>query len=528
MPVRDRLLAWVIFLFGAGVTGLAMAIGGALPASPATWGGVWLLLLPAVLAAAGAGGWLVTGVSEWLHRRGLAVVHVAAGAAAAAGLAVATGWIVLVAGPSAPSLGRLVIALAALVLGELCVAGGLARWITARLLRRRFDPSISGPRLRTVLAATLAGTLVLALAAGLAGRRVATTSNAEPIRVRPSARKVAVLGVDGASRREILLLGPTLGGSDVARWPWAPLKGAYPDAELPVRWITLGTGLSHDRHGVTTLRQVRVSGLGQTLLLSPGLRWLLDGIWGWTGLVQERTVPAASRLAPTLWEMASRAGVRVRVFGWWGSFPPRRVRGLVASERWLLTGERSPDTLFPMAAADLLPSCPGSTPLDIDRRAAKAVMGTAASWHGLLMAYFPGWWLEVHRQPAPVLLEAAAVRPHLALLGQVLSYVRQSGYAVCLIGLRPGHPGWVMWSGGSGTEVAPLQPSDLVQTCLDALGLPPAAGLGGRVRRDLSGVRGPGPLRPMEYGPPPPLAAHASRREGAAQLKLLESLGYLQ
>ncbi len=527
LSAREHVLAWLVLVFGAVLVALAAAIGGALPASLATWCVVSAALLPAVVVAAVAAGVLARGASEWLHRRGRPVVHVAAGSAAAAGLAAAAGWIALVAGPRVPSPGRLVAAGAVLVLAEVCVATGLARWVTASLLRQRLDTPAAGPRLRNVLAATLAASLVLAVAAATLRHGHPPGSHAEPVRVRPSERKLAVLGVDGASRREVLLLGGGPNAIGMERWSWGRLANVSPDAELPVRWITLGTGLSHDRHGVTTLRQLRISGYAGTLLLSPGLRVLLAATWAWTGLVQERTVPAAARSAPTLWEMASRAGVTVGVFGWWGSFPPRRVRGLVASERWLLTGERSPDTLFPVRATGVLPQGRGGTPIEIDRRAAEAVTGGLDQHFGLIMAYFPGWWLEERRSAGPILLEAAALRPHLVLLGNVLSGLRHAGYTVCLIGLRPHRQGWVMWSSGRGAEVRALSPADLVQTCLDALGLPPADGLGGRVRRDLSGLAGPPPPRPMRYGPPPPLAAHASRREGTAQLELLESLGYL-
>jgi len=529
MSAREHLFAWAVFLAGVALLGLAAAILGTLPEAAAAWGLVWVLLLPVVLAAAGAVAWMAMGASEWLHRRGYSVVHVAGGSAAAAAVVTAAGWIALIVDPPSPSTGRIAAAGVALVAGEMLEVAGLARWITARLLRKRLDTVVSGPKLRTVLALTLVVTVGGVVAVLTVRSRPGAAVAAEPIRVRPVARKLAILGVDGASRREIVLLGGGPAGDlHPGRWSWARLAGVPTDAELPVRWITLGTGVGHDRHGVTTLRQVQVEGFDRTLLLSPGLRSVLVATWGWTGIAQERTVPAASRLAPTLWEMASRAGVTVRVLGWWGSFPPRRVRGLVASERWLLTGERSPDTLFPMQQASTLPAWTGSTPLEIDRRAAAALTQVSPDWNGLMMGYFPGWWLEERRPDGPLLLRAARVRPHLEILGQVLSVLRRDGFPVCLIGLAPGRPGWVMWSSGSGRQVPAVRPADLVETWLDALGLPPAAGLGGRVRRDLSGISGPRRGRPMRYGPPPPLAAHASRREGTAQLELLESLGYLQ
>ncbi|NOZ96113.1 MAG: hypothetical protein GXP47_15450, partial [Acidobacteria bacterium] len=128
-------------------------------------------------------------------------------------------------------------------------------------------------------------------------------------------------------------------------------------------------------------------------------------------------------------------------------------------------------------------------------------------------------------EPAAPLLAARALEPHLRVLGQVLERLLGHGFAVCIVGMER-RGGWTMWSVAGGQE-EPVEAADLVETWLDALGLPPPAGLHGKVRRDLSGVPGGALASPVRYGPPPPLAQAAPAGEGAAQLELLKSLGYL-
>jgi len=524
----ERLRAWGAAAAGILLLVAAAAILGAAPAVPATFVPVALLLLPPALAAAAV--WLVLALplAVRAHRAGFGAPAVAAAAAVTTGSVAGLLWMAAVWRPPDPVLGPGGAAAAGLAMaGDAMLMTAVARLVTFRLVSGRALRAAPGPRLRTVLVSSLAVLAVLAVAA-VRLRSGEPPAAAPPLRTGAVHGRLAVVGVDGPSRAEVLLLArsqPAL--ADIGSWAWAPLADHEPDEPLPVRWIGIATGVGSRRHGVATLRQIHIRATGCEVLLSPALTRTVAGIWQPLGVVQERTMPAVSRRMPTLWEMASRAGLVVRVIGWWGSFPPRRITGLVASARWLLTGERSPRVVFPAAAAAELPDADGRGALAVDRRTLAAM--TAPSWTGasLVMPYLPGWWLEKNARRRPPLLEAEALRPHLAVLGRTLTALAGNGYRICVIGLAPGRTGWVMWSSPGG-ERPPASPGDLVATCLDALGLPPAAGVGGRVRRDLSGVTGPGPLPAMDYGPPPPLASATAAREGAAQLELLRDHGYLQ
>jgi len=518
--------AWALVAAGLVTLAVGVSVGATVPWRPVSLAATLVLLLPLVLVALGAV-WCVVRLAELLNRRGVGAGAVAAGGAVVAVVG-AVAAAVVAGTPWVPDASPRFVAAAALgVVGAALLLRGVARAIVLRVLRSSPVAPVGFPGLWRVTVATVVAVALVAVAAAVVGRGDHEgEEGAPPLRVRAPAGRLAVVAVDGAAREEVLLAGerfPAL--RSVTSWRWAPLAEPSPSASLPVRWITLATGAPPARHGVATLRQVRVMPLDTVLLLPPVLRETLVGLWGPPGVVEEETVPAAHRRVPTVWEMASRAGVAVRVLGWWGSFPPRRVRGVVASERWLLTGEAGPRTVFPPDAR--LGNVAGHDPLDMDRRTVAALEVDPLDDVSLVMAYFPGWWLEERDGMRPPLVLARAMEPHLDLLAGAVERLVEAGFPVCLVGLEPGDGGWVAWS-VPGPPAAPVGPPELVNTWLDALGLPPSAGVDGGVRRDLSGVEGPPPAEALAYGPPPPLASAAPSGEGAAQLELLRSLGYLQ
>jgi hypothetical protein len=499
------------------------------PPTAAAWALAVALVLPIVAVGLIAGVPVLLLAASRTHRAGFGVGNVAATAAVVAGVGLAAAWLGAVSRPpQLVSAGRLAWAVAAGLGAIFLTVRGVGRLVAGSLLHLRAADAGPAPRLRTVSAVTLAAAVLLAILTQVGGGQGRTVGGKGMLAVRPAWHPVAVIGVDGPTRDEVLLLAAQdvhLAG--MRDWSWARIDLGGEGRSLPVRWITLATGVSPERHGVTTLRQVHVLGIGRDLLLSPGLHRLTMAVWGILGVAQERTVPAAYRRAPTVWEMAARAGAAVRVAGWWGSFPPRRVRGVVASERWLFTGNRNGDTVYPSDASDV-PSGGGVSALAMDRRAVAMIGGANAAEEPLVMAYLPGWWLEESGSRQPPLLAAEALRPHLELLGDAVGTLLGDGYEVWLVALVPHGGGWVMSSAATGGERPQLRPPDLVATLLDALGLPPAREVGGSVRRDLSGVSGRQPLAVADYGGPPPLASQTTAAEGRAQLELLRNLGYLQ
>lgn len=98
----------------------------------------------------------------------------------------------------------------------------------------------------------------------------------------------------------------------------ATLRTAYNSS--PVIWTTIATGVTPPVHGITDFVVATPRG----------------------------DVPISSevRKVPALWNMLSRAGRRVAVLGWWGSWPSEEVNGVVVSDRALLD---LPDRVSPAA-----------------------------------------------------------------------------------------------------------------------------------------------------------------------------------
>lgn len=502
-------LAWGAVLAGlAPPTPAAVLVGGALLAVPIG------LALTAVMLGSGA-------ALEFAHRSGVpgdraVLVHGVLVGLAAAGL-----WLYLTGGAPLPRSHPARLAGAVLAL---LAAAGLSQRATlslaARLLRRAPQLRLRLPRAAWALAA--ASLVVVGLAVPQE-RRPAST-RAEPLRVRPHPAHLAILGVDGLPADDFRLVAREENLAPAA-WHGAALESGSPGASIPVRWVTVATGADPAEHGVTSLRQVVLPAGAPPVLAAAGLRRTLFP-WRFLGLVEERAVPSAQRRVPSVWEMVSRAGMAVRVAGWWGSFPPRRVSGLVASERWLFTGRAEPGTVSPPEAAAGLPPVPGGSPLAMDRRAAELLDGAQPEDESLIMGYFPGWWLEHKKAEGGPLLVAEALRPHVELLCRTADRLWRRGWTVWVVAVDGRDGGWVL-SSTTPRQGRPVLDRELAPTWLDQMGLPvPAGALA--PRRELSAVAPGAPLPRAEYGGPPALAEAAPKGEGEAQLELLRSLGYLR
>ncbi len=510
-PAADVLeLAAAAALLAVGATLGGSTGGGAALAAAAG------LLLPWAALGVTAVALVVEELSDRAHRLGLPAARAVSGAGLVAGAAVALGWAAAVRGVPVPPAGvRLAGAVAAAVGGVALAVRVTARRVALRALARSPRSLLALPRLAW-LAAAGAAVVVAAAAVGPPARRPET---APPVRlaVAPSAARVAVLAVDGLGRDDLEVLSP----QGPARWGWASLGGSIPTS-LPVAWVTAATGADPRAHGVVSVDQVRIAPLAADLLAAPALHRALL-LWRPLGVTRERAVPAAQRRLPAVWEMAARAGVTVRVAGWWGSFPPRRVTGLVASERWLLAGEASAATVAPFPPPEPLPEG-GTRPLDMDRRAAAVALAADPGRDRLVMAYFPGWWLEARRARGGPLAVARRLKPHGEIVVGAARELEARGWSVWLVSLEGGG-GWVAASAAPAGRHPPVRLLALAPTWLDALGLPVPEG-GMAPRRDLSGVQGRHAAR-ATYGPPPPLVGRETR-EGTAQLELLRTLGYLE
>jgi predicted AlkP superfamily phosphohydrolase/phosphomutase len=121
--------------------------------------------------------------------------------------------------------------------------------------------------------------------------------------------RVTIIGVDGATWRVIdpLIEQGALPNFArlVARGVRAPLRSRIP-LWSPAVWTTIASGVRRERHGI------------------PGF---LDA--------DGHLIASTHRRTPTLWTLASGAGLRSAVVGWWVTYPAEAISGVIVSERAL-------------------------------------------------------------------------------------------------------------------------------------------------------------------------------------------------
>lgn len=201
---------------------------------------------------------------------------------------------------------------------------------------------------------------------------------ADPEPGKREAFRVTLIGVDGATFE---VLGPLLeagalqGGFArlVQEGTRAPLRSEHPLYSPPI-WTTIATGVSRREHGIERFE-------------------LRDG----------KLVSSLHRRAPALWNLASRAGLRSSVVGWWGTYPAEAIDGVIISERALKLRESDLRLRFgkhlasssfdqlahPTSALELLPRNPSlgaqaaATPHEVQLRAAEEDRITAEAFRSI-------------------------------------------------------------------------------------------------------------------------------------------------
>jgi predicted AlkP superfamily phosphohydrolase/phosphomutase len=182
---------------------------------------------------------------------------------------------------------------------------------------------------------------------------------------------ILVIGIDGGEWKVINRLWsegklPNLKAL-AGRGVTATLHTAYNSS--PVIWTTIATGVVPEVHGITDF-----------VVATP-----------------QGDVPISSdvRKVPALWNMLSRAGRRVAVLGWWGSWPAEEVNGVVYSDRALLDlpARVSPPSMLPrflteLREADADPGLFGEGEERRDRVMARAAAHRAGEGYDLVLLYF--------------------------------------------------------------------------------------------------------------------------------------------
>lgn len=188
--------------------------------------------------------------------------------------------------------------------------------------------SVRAVRRRLTIAATLIGLVIVGSGVGWWARR--DPAAAKPAAT-PTRSRWVVVGIDGGDWKVIRRLWAAGALPNLRRLAergtTATLGTAY--NRSPVIWTTIATGVTPEVHGISDFVVPTAGG----------------------------DVPISStvRRVPALWNMLSRAGRRVAVLGWWGTWPAESIRGVVVSDRVLIESRSrvSPEEYGSRLAEDL-------------------------------------------------------------------------------------------------------------------------------------------------------------------------------
>lgn len=149
---------------------------------------------------------------------------------------------------------------------------------------------------------------------------------------RPAKGRVLLLGLDGLDPDEVARLSAEGKLPNLARLAQRGVSGKALSLKpylSPLLWTTVATGRKALDHGITHFTTVDPA----------------------TGV--EVPMTSTSRRVPALWNIASDAGRKVGVVGWWATWPPEPVNGFVVSDRaaYHFLSKPTGETSTPLAEA---------------------------------------------------------------------------------------------------------------------------------------------------------------------------------
>ena len=310
-----------------------LSVAGALPVWDIFVLFLWLLFGAALAASAVV---LVLVLIAWLRLRTRGDAD-----ATSTELAVGFGILAGVAGalaaiPALDSAGPVAAAgILLLVAVTVFIAFRAARGVAFTVIWASGKTALASPRRRAgAVVATLALLAVAAIVFFVSRRAV---PHEEPIVVEANARRIVVVAVDGWSDRYLTVATAGTGGTELppSRPPSPAAAYRYEKTESELDpaafWTSVATAEPARRHGVGSLDLVRVRGVRSPVRPLGGTEWYLARLLPRLGLARRESVTAAARRVPSIWEVASRAGIPSLVVGWWTTYPAGEGGGTVLS-----------------------------------------------------------------------------------------------------------------------------------------------------------------------------------------------------
>jgi len=425
---------------------------------------------------------------------------------------------------------------------------------------------------------TFCGALLLF---SLTTRSERAAPGASPLTVVSSGARVRLIAIDGFDPRIARRL------ADAGRVPAlaSMLDSATATVEAtdtgdPARaWTTIATGQPPDVHAVHGLETRRVAGV-QGQFAAGERAGLARAIAAVTDLLRLTTPSVASgseRRVKTFWEVATAAGLRTVVVNWWATWPAPSNAGLIVSDRATLRLERGGTLDAEIAPAEAYESLrarwsalrdeaaahaarlPSGTEMEVLlRRSAELDALQAAMTRevtpanaDLICTYLPGLDLVQYglfragepaaASPSVMAGRLAALDEYYVLLDALLApALNVADRDLLIVVTSPGRvsepaAGLLLVKGSSANtrlRDGHAQPSDIMPTLLQALGLPLSQELAGRALVEMfsADFARRYPVRMIStYGPPSP--DRAERRGQPLDQEMIDrlrSLGYVR
>jgi hypothetical protein len=344
-------------------------------------------------------------------------------------------------------------------------------------------------------------------------------------------------------------------------------------------WTTVATGQPPEVHSVRGLETRRVAGVqGSFAARERGSAGQAVGaVTDLLRLTRPSVASGSERRVKTFWEVATTAGLRTVVVNWWATWPAPGDAGLIVSDRatlrlekgGVLDAEIAPASLHDAlhavwptlrteaaAHAARLPAGMEMDPLlrrsaELDALQIAIAKQIAAPNADLVCTYLPGLDLVQHglfgsaeaagTSPASAAVRLAALDEYYGLLDALLAPALQvSSDDLLLVITSPGRvaepvPGLLLAHGATANgrlRDGHAQPTDVMPTILQALGVPLSRELPGRPLVELfaADFARRYPVRQVStYGAPS--AVRAGRRGEPLDQEMIDrlrSLGYVR
>lgn len=252
----------------------------------------------------------------------------------------------------------------------LVLFGMVTAWLVVLIARAFSRLSLFQNYIRTLIACFVLIVLGYAVSGAYSGIRARSQAGIPPDlnRVDPTGAKAILIGFDGATWEAINPLMEKGLMPNFTRFLeegfGAPLQSDKPTLSA-ILWTTVATGKTAKGHGVTEIVSTITPGLRQNVLNYPHLLGcdLFVQLLMKRGVFYVTPLSSSARHTKAVWNILSDYDKRVGVVGWWGSYPPEEVNGVIVSDHASMAKTEMRQAKGQLTSEDRLPADQAVSPV---------------------------------------------------------------------------------------------------------------------------------------------------------------------